>query len=147
MLSNKSEFREAVGVWAENQDGDDCDAQPRLHLCGENGGRLADTNWSKTAVVNCISDSKRKPHIRRRHFIHNIDYLKQVLICESIFTYTSPNLDLSELQWRNRLARGTYTAVYVRVMPRLWVRASPGACFLPFMVSVSFHCNAFFSPL
>lgn len=24
-----------------------------------------------------------------------------------------------ELQWRNRLARGTYTAVYVRVMPRL----------------------------
>ena len=31
------------------------------------------------------------------------------------------------LQWRNRLARGTYTAVQSWAMPRLWVRASPGA--------------------
>ena len=36
-----------------------------------------------------------------------------------------------ELQWRNRSARGTYKTVHCEAMPRLWVRASPGAilCF------------------
>ena len=33
----------------------------------------------------------------------------------------------AELQWRNRSARGTYKTVTRRAMPRLWVRASPGA--------------------
>ena len=35
--------------------------------------------------------------------------------------------DLYVLQWRNRSARGTYKTVTCRVMPRLWVRSSPGA--------------------
>ena len=77
MLSNKSEIREALGLWAENQDGDDCEAQSRLHLCTV-GETAAD--WliptDQTAAVNRISDLKRKPRIKRRHFTHNIDYLK-----------------------------------------------------------------------
>ena len=58
-----------------------------------------------------------------------------VHVCKTEFlectcTFTCMCACPTVLQWRNRSARGTYTAVSSRAMPRLWVQASPGANFI-----------------
>lgn len=119
MLSNKSELRSRGNMsgksrwrWLRRS------TEAASLYCGGNGGRLADTNWSKRLLLWIAYQIQGKPRIRRLHFIHNIDYLKQVFICESIFL-TPPQTPTSGAQWHNRLARGTYKTVHLWAMPRV----------------------------
>ena len=77
-------------------------------------------------VLSCLHHQLKVFHL----YIHGCNAFRRSLVvfCFCFFClFFCLFLSAFTLQWRNRLARGTYMAVTCRAMPRLWVRASPGA--------------------
>ena len=105
--------------------------------------RLAE--WSKAPDLS--SGSRKRAWVRTPHLTIHVIFFTQKLVqqCDAIHVKFGPNFS-DWLQWRNRLAHGTYRQ-YNWAMPGLWVRASPGAAhiFPPTILSMLLCLKKYFS--